>query len=181
MIESPMHVKEIPELDMISSGMDHLIALDKKGQVWAMGDDTFGQCGQTAADRSTVAPFYEQRFRKPVKVKIPDKVVKIVCGHRHTLAITDNGLCYGWGSNSMQQLSNSDLFIDPDNPQHAIFTPSPLGGDLEDKFIVNAACGEEHSVVVAQQRRDGKPVKELVYACGNNLKGQLGINRTSHL
>ena len=81
----------------------------------------------------------------------------------------------------MQQLSNADLFADPDNPAHAIFTPTPLGGALADKFIVNAACGEEHSIVVAQQRRDGKPVKELVYGCGNNLKGQLGINRSSHL
>lgn len=26
-----------------------------------------------------------------------------------------------------------------------------------------------------------KPISELVYACGNNLKGQLGINRISHL
>ena len=81
----------------------------------------------------------------------------------------------------MQQLSNADLFADPDNPAHAIFTPTPLGGELADKFVVNAACGEEHSIVVAQLRRDGKPVKELVYGCGNNLKGQLGINRTSHL
>ena len=31
MIENPIHVKEIPELEMISSGMDHLVALDKKG------------------------------------------------------------------------------------------------------------------------------------------------------
>lgn len=30
-------------------------------------------------------------------------------------------------------------------------------------------------------RRLGKILSELVYACGNNLKGQLGINRCSHL
>lgn len=46
---------------------------------------------------------------------------------------------------------------------------------------MNAAAGEEHTVVVAQVRRDGKCISELVYACGNNLKGQLGINRTCHL
>ena len=45
MIENPIHVKEVPKLKMISSGMDHLVALDRTGQVWAMGDDTFGQCG----------------------------------------------------------------------------------------------------------------------------------------
>ena len=73
------------------------------------------------------------------------------------------------------------MFTDPDSPSHAIFTPSLLGGELEGKFIVDAACGEEHSIVVAQVRREGKAIKELVYGCGNNLKGQLGINRTSHL
>ena len=99
-------------------------------------------------------------------------MVKVVCGHRHTLAITKKGHCYGWGFNSMQQLSNAEAFMDPDNPSHAIFTPALLGGELDGKFVVNAACGEEHSVVVAQVRNDeGTPIKELVYACGNNLKG----------
>ena len=54
-------------------------------------------------------------------------------------------------------------------------------GELERKFVVDAAAGEEHTVVVAQVRRDGNCVAELVYGCGNNLKGQLGINRTCHL
>ena len=45
MIDNPIHVKEVPKLKMISSGVDHLVALDRTGQAWAMGDDTFGQCG----------------------------------------------------------------------------------------------------------------------------------------
>ena len=40
--DNPLHVKELPELKMIATGSDHLIALDKNGKVWAMGDDTFG-------------------------------------------------------------------------------------------------------------------------------------------
>ena len=56
-----------------------------------------------------------------------------------------------------------------------------LKGELENKTVVDAAAGEEHTVVVAQIIRNGKPISELVYSCGNNLKGQLGINRMSHL
>jgi hypothetical protein len=37
--------------------------------------------------------------------------------------------------------------------------------------IVDAAAGEEHTIVVAQVRRNGKCISELVYGCGNNLKG----------
>jgi len=96
-----------------------------------------------------VAPFFEVRHRTPQKVTIPHKVKKIVSGHRHTLAITENGLLFGWGFNSMQQLSNADSYADPDNPQHAIFEPSIIEGELRGKFVVDAACGEEHSLVVA--------------------------------
>ena len=92
-------------------------------------------------------------------------------GFRHSLAITECGQLYGWGFNSMQQLSNSEKYIDAENPTQAIFAPTLLKGELERKFVVDAAAGEEHSIVVAQIRRDGKCIQELVYGCGNNLKG----------
>jgi len=81
----------------------------------------------------------------------------------------------------MLQLSNSDKYQDPESPMHAIFLPTKLEGELSNKFVVNASAGEEHTIVQAQIIRDGKPIHELVYGCGNNLRGQLGINRTSHL
>ena len=124
MIDNPIHVKEAKKIKMAAAGVDHLCLLDQDGEVWAMGDDTFGQCGQTAENRQKVAPFFEVRHRTPQKVIIPHKVKKIVSGHRHTLAVTENGLLFGWGFNSMQQLSNADSYADPDNPQHAIFEPS---------------------------------------------------------
>ena len=42
-----------------------------------------------------------------------------------------------------------------ENPQHAIMEPICMNnGELENKFVVNAAAGEEHTIVVAQVRRD---------------------------
>ena len=69
-----------------------------------MGDDSFGQCGQGAGNRSQVAPFYQSFVGKPSPVLIPEteKVVKIVCGYRHSLAITEDGKLFGWGYNSQQ-------------------------------------------------------------------------------
>jgi len=63
---------------------------------------------------------------------------------------------------------------------HAIFSPQRISGVLEDLFVVDAAAGEEMSMVVAQGKKAGV-IFEQVFACGNNLKGTLGINRTSHL
>ena len=88
-----------------------------------MGDDTFGQCGQGGDKRNVVAPFFEIRHRTPQKVAIPSPVKKVVCGYRHSLAVTEDGKLFGWGFNSMQQLSNSAGFMDPESPEHAIFEP----------------------------------------------------------
>ena len=40
-----MHVKDLPDLRMIATGTDHFLGLTRSGEVFAMGDDTFGQCG----------------------------------------------------------------------------------------------------------------------------------------
>jgi alpha-tubulin suppressor-like RCC1 family protein len=88
-------------------------------------------------------------------------VTKIACGFRHTLAITSEGKLLGWGFNSMQQLSNADEYQDPDNPKHAIFSPTVLSGpNLEGKFVVDIAAGEEHSVVICHSKKLGRTVKE---------------------
>lgn len=81
--------------------------LEKKGGLMAMGDDTFGQCGSGGEGRAVTAPFHEARHRTPIKVAIPkdakgyaQPIKKIVCGFRHTLAITESGRLYGWGYNN---------------------------------------------------------------------------------
>lgn len=47
---------------------DHLLALNREGQVFAVGDDTFGQCGYREDGRNTCAPFAERRITTPIKV-----------------------------------------------------------------------------------------------------------------
>lgn len=75
---------------MIAAGDDHILMLDRSGEVWAMGDDTFGQCGQGVHDRQQVAPFFEVRHSTPQKVaSLPENIVKVVTGDRHCLAISD--------------------------------------------------------------------------------------------
>ena len=51
-----------------------MIALNGKGEVFAMGDDTLGQCGQADSDRNPCPPFVAKRIRYPVKVVLLDKM-----------------------------------------------------------------------------------------------------------
>lgn len=129
-----------------------------------MGDDTFGQCGveNTGSERASAAPFFEVRHRTPQHVQIPhdskgkpQPVKKIVCGFRQTLAITENGELYGWGYNNQQQLSHSQEYADEASPTHAIFTPQRISGPLDEMFVVDAAAGEEMSIIVAQGKKSG--------------------------
>ena len=65
-------------------------------------------------------------MRKPERVFIPEKIVKVVTGYRHSLAISEKGNLFGWGYNNMQQISNADNYMDPENPIHALFEPKRL-------------------------------------------------------
>ncbi len=49
---------------------DHIIALKEDGLVYAMGDDTFGQCGQDDKNRNTHPPYVQTRIKYPVPVVI---------------------------------------------------------------------------------------------------------------
>ena len=42
LINDPIHIKDLTNIKMIACGSDHFIALNKNGEVFAMGDDSFG-------------------------------------------------------------------------------------------------------------------------------------------
>lgn len=111
--ELPLGIREI------SAGDSHFLALDNTGDIWVMGDDTFGQCGLNLeynssthqyapfSNRPNYPPFKSSKIPKPIKLPSEEKFVKIAAGLRHSLAITNTGKVYGWGWNSQQQLSHS--------------------------------------------------------------------------
>ena len=109
-LDKPIFVKDLPPLKMIACGKSHFLGLDMNGKVWAMGDDTFGQCGQSIENRQATFPFQQVKHSVPVSVKIPEKIKKVVCGYHHSLAVAESGALYGWGYNNMLQLSNSDKY-----------------------------------------------------------------------
>jgi hypothetical protein len=56
-----------------------------------------------------------------------------------------------------------------ENPWHAIFEPSLIKKELEGKFVIDAACGEEMSMVLCKNLSNNG-VQEI-YSFGNNLRG----------
>lgn len=40
--KNPIEIKELKNIKMIATGIDHFLALDNNGDVWGMGDDSYG-------------------------------------------------------------------------------------------------------------------------------------------
>uniref|UniRef100_A0A6B2LHV3 RCC1-like domain-containing protein n=1 Tax=Arcella intermedia TaxID=1963864 RepID=A0A6B2LHV3_9EUKA len=92
--------------------------------------------------------------------KEPEKVVKVVGGCFHAMALTEAGNLYGWGSNKKGQLGAGwevKVSLVP------LLVPVPvLGNDR----IVDVSLGLEHSLILTSTGS--------VYSCGSNSYGELG-------
>lgn len=143
-----------------------------------MGDDTYGQCGVGARKRSPAPPFYDQRIKNPRKLEDLPKIIKIVSGHNHVLALSQDGLLFGWGSNSCMQLSHEKEFSRVDSPLIAMFSPIRLSDKLENNTITDMAAGEEFTVFVTKNKLNGETE---VFSCGYNIHGELGLGFLRHV
>jgi hypothetical protein len=84
-----------------------------------------------------------------------EKIVMISCGLGHSLALTENGRLFGWGSNRYGQLGV--------NVKHS---SEPIIIELNDSKIKKISCGLYHSLLLSC---DGD-----IYALGWNRWGEVG-------
>ena len=76
------------------NGFDFVLALNNKNEVFSWGKNTLGQLGR--GYRNGVL-----ECLKPEKIFFKNKIiVKISCGYYHSLALSSDGVVYGWGGNS---------------------------------------------------------------------------------
>lgn len=106
----------------------------------------------TDIDRDTprVAPLPPQKVLLPTS----SPVIQIACGLHHTVALTQSGDVFTFGSNQYGQLGTGDLL--------------PYQGPVQVKlnsFIVQVAAGSNHTILLSS--------RGVVYTFGNHLKGQL--------
>lgn len=117
----------------------------------AVKDEQTGVGAEIDRDTPRVAPL------PPQKVTIPtaSPIIQIACGLHHTVALTQNGDVFTFGSNQYGQLGTGDLL--------------PYSGPVQVKLnsvIVQVAAGSNHTVLLSS--------RGVVYTFGNHLKGQLG-------
>jgi alpha-tubulin suppressor-like RCC1 family protein len=137
----------------VVAGGFHTMILAEDGTVFACGDNGNGQLGLgDYVDRNTFTTV----------PTLPDgKVVKqVVPGGNHTMILAEDDTVFACGLNFSGQLGLGDYVN-----QNTFTAVPPLP---DGKVVKQVVPGGDHTMILAE---DG-----TVFACGNNNKGQLGLN-----
>ena len=89
----------------MSFGQDYWVALTSDGRIFTYGRNDVGQLGLGhTRPLMEEAPGQVQEVTAVWKLAEGERPVQVATGFKHTLALTSEGLVYGWGSNTFAQL-----------------------------------------------------------------------------
>ncbi|MGP8207698.1 MAG: putative Ig domain-containing protein [Acidimicrobiales bacterium] len=140
----------------IAAGNDFSLALTSGGQVYAFGDNQYGQLGNATNNSTTAAN------ATPTQVGLPaGRVVQIAAGYDFSLALSSTGQIFAFGDNDYGQLGN------PSNVGTTTANPSATQVSLpgETGTVVQIAAGGYHSLALTSTGQ--------VFAFGDNDFGEL--------
>lgn len=142
--------ENIADVVQVSAGHEHLLALDKRGRVWAWGRGTRGQLGHGATEASVAVP-------REVNFAAGIRLVGVQASGNSSYAIDENGGLWAWGEGGYGNLGNGSE--EKENPL-------PLKVDLPGKRVKQIATGRDHVLVLTESSE--------VYGWGLNANSQVG-------
>ena len=127
----------------LHGGEHHTLAVTSQGQVLAMGRPTYGRLGRTDVDPESDDPVWA-----PGVVPGIDGVVAVACGLSTSAAISRDGRCWTWGSNTSMQLGKPKSAPNADDDE---ITPYQVKGGkrMAGKRVTCVSFGGQHSALVA--------------------------------
>lgn len=139
----------------VETGAYHTVVATDDGEVYTCGWTGNGQLGHS---RST--PLFSLVNGLPSTIE----VTQVIGGYSHTLVLSESHGVFSFGSNSHGQLGHGNF--------NNVATPKVIDA-LNSVNVVKATAGDYHSLFLAD---DG-----VVYTCGNNSSGQLGLGNNEHV
>lgn len=129
----------------ISAGLYHTLLSTEAGEVYAWGDNSYGQLGIGGRSNKEI----------PMQVEGLSDIIAVSAGDYHSVALSSNGDVYSWGRNTYGQLGNgsssaSNVPVRVENVPPAVMV----------------SAGGSHTMILGI---DGN-----MYACGMNTYGQVG-------
>lgn len=138
----------------VAAGGQHSMVLTQGGNIWVWGESRYSALG-TGHNEDQLTPVLIQSLSHLI-------VSFIACGTQHSMAITNKGEVYTWGSGRQGQLGTGI----------SGYCPAPkLVEILQNKGVFTGTCGEDFSAVISE-------IGE-VYTWGSNDSGKLGLGHVS--
>lgn len=156
------HVSNVQvERVFASCSAQHAFFLSTDGDLYAHGENGYGQCGISSANAITEALAVERSAFVP-QLGSNERVASAAVGAGHSLIVTTHGSVYAAGDNSMGQCGLGDMASAAPFRRLAKF----------DSPAVEVACGHDFSLV--RTENGGGASSLTVYAMGSAAYGQLG-------
>jgi alpha-tubulin suppressor-like RCC1 family protein len=143
-----VHVVGLTNIVKIASGLNHALAIDSTGALWAWGDNEFGQLGDGGMEGDTNVPVHV--------LGMTNSVVAVAGGYNHSVVFKADGTVWTWGYNESGQLGVGNT----DN------TNIPVQVEGLPTNAVAVAAGYNHTLALLS---DG-----TVWAWGDDFFNQLG-------
>ncbi|XP_027135920.1 probable E3 ubiquitin-protein ligase HERC6 isoform X1 [Larimichthys crocea] len=152
---TPGRVEGLVDVVLMACGQDHCVVVCTSGNVFSWGEDEDGQLGLPLNQLCN----RDRPSRVPIPMPLP--VIQVACGNSHSLALTIGGDVFSWGSNSHGQLGHGKEV----SMQYTPLLVCALTGIA----VTQISAGATHTLFLT--------LPGLVYCCGANKSGQLGLNR----
>lgn len=153
---TPMAGKKIVD---VAAGLNHSIAVDDAGAVYTWGYNANGQLGNASTGQQNI-PVAVNTTNTPMSEK---KIISVSGGISSSFALSDDGIGYGWGANSVGQLGNGTTGSNATKPTQVIASLpfTTLNAAITNNFTCGVSAGE-------------------VYCWGLNGNGQGGDGTTDN-
>ena len=135
-------------IDLVVGERYHVLLLTSEGEVFAWGDNKYGQVANGNFDERVTLP---SLVLGPQYFDPAQKVVQISVGCSHSVCLTDIGRVYSWGTNETGQLG--------DGSKLNRVNPIRVEGMLENARVTQIGCCQKTSIAIDD--------KGKVYQWGN--------------
>jgi alpha-tubulin suppressor-like RCC1 family protein len=152
-----MNTANIINIAKIETSMTSSVFISNKHEVYVCGNNIINNFGSTMGIEEASSPKEVAFFGE---MSPPVNIAEVHCGAEHVMFLTTDKKIFGCGKNNQGQLGNGNTT--------GVSEPIEIRYFSENNLVVDAiSVGAFHTLFLTSEG--------IVFACGNNSAGQLGI------